>query len=298
MIWLARTAILVRYARPRSLEEALALIGEGDWRVLAGGTDFYPALGAKPLRHDVLDINGLAELRGITDTPAAIVIGARTTWSDIVRANLPASCDALKQAAREVGSLQIQNTGTVAGNICNASPAADGVPALLILDAEVEIASADSRRSEPLAAFIQGNRKTTLRPGELVTAVRLPKTSLAGASSFFKLGARRYLVISIAMTAVRLAIAGDGTVADAAIAVGACSAVAQRLRSLEQALLGSDLGAVATQPPDERHFAALTPIDDVRGSAEYRRAAAREIVWRALATVAAQEARPPKECAA
>ena len=114
----------------------------GAWRILAGGTDFYPALGAKPLRENVLDINGLAELRGIAETPAHIVIGARTTWTDIVRAPLPPAFDALKQAAREVGSVQIQNAGTVAGNICNASPAADGVPALLVLDAEVELALA------------------------------------------------------------------------------------------------------------------------------------------------------------
>jgi CO/xanthine dehydrogenase FAD-binding subunit len=288
----------VRYARPRSIEEALALMGEGEWRVLAGGTDFYPTLGARPLRHDVLDINGLSELRGITEAPDGIVIGARTTWTDIVGARLPACFDALKQAAREVGSVQIQNVGTIAGNICNASPAADGVPALLVLDAEVEIASAGGRRTEPLASFVQGNRKTGLRQGELVTAICLPRAALAGVSSFFKLGARRYLVISIAMAAVRLSIGEDGAIADAAVAVGACSAVAQRLGGLERALVGTDLRRFANEPPDEQHFAALTPIDDVRGSAEYRRAAAREIVWRALAAAAAQAEVQEKERAA
>lgn len=275
---------MVRYAKPQSVDDALALLSEGRWRILAGGTDFYPALGAKPLRDDVLDINGLAALRGISESATHLIIGARATWTDIVRADLPPALAALQAAAREVGSVQIQNAGTVAGNICNASPAADGVPALLILDAEIEIASAAGRRIEPLDTFIRGNRQTGLAQGEMVTAIRLPKRSLGGRSSFCKLGARRYLVISIAMAAVRIVSDADGTIAEAAIAVGACSAVARRLRGLERALAGCRAQDVAgaVQAAD---FAELSPIDDVRGSAGYRRAAAREIVARTLASL-------------
>lgn len=276
---------MVRYAKPQSLDDAFALLSEGPWRILAGGTDFYPALGAKPLRDDVLDINGLAELRGISETATHLTIGARTTWMDIVRADLPPALDALKAAAREVGSIQIQNAGTVAGNICNASPAADGVPALLILDAEVEIASAAGHRIEPLEVFIRGNRQTALASGELVMAIRLPKPSLGGRSSFYKLGARRYLVISIAMAAARLTIDDSGAVAEAAVAVGACSAVAKRLRMLERALAGCPTSAMGDVVQAD-HFDELSPIDDVRGSAGYRRTAAREIVARALASLA------------
>ena len=292
---------MVRYAKPQSVDEALALLSEGAWRILAGGTDFYPALGAKPLSENLLDINGLSELRGVAETATHLVIGARTSWTDIIKHPLPSAFDALKQAAREVGSVQIQNTGTVAGNICNASPAADGVPALLILDAEVEIAYASGKRCEALQTFIRGNRQTTLGPAEMVTAIRLPKTSLAGASSFFKLGARRYLVISIAMAATRIAIGDDGMVTDAAIAVGACSAVAQRLGLLESELRGQDIRSFADMTLAERHFADLRPIDDVRGSADYRSGAAREIVSRALAATAeviTRQAKPAKERAA
>jgi CO/xanthine dehydrogenase FAD-binding subunit len=292
---------LVRYAKPQSIDEALALLSEGAWRILAGGTDFYPTLGARPLRENVLDINGLSELRGIAESATHVVIGARTTWTDIIRHPLPAAFDALKQAAREVGSIQIQNTGTVAGNLCNASPAADGVPALLILDAEIEIASTSGKRYEALENFIRGNRQTALGAGEMVMAIRLPKASLAGVSSFFKLGARRYLVISIAMTAVRIAVGEHDRVADAAIAVGACSAVARRLRGLEQELRGQDIQSLADFPLTETCFAELTPIDDVRGSADYRRGAAREIVSRALTAAAeavAGQVKPAKECAA
>jgi CO/xanthine dehydrogenase FAD-binding subunit len=276
---------LVRYAKPQSIDDALALLSEGRWRILAGGTDFYPALGARPLREDVLDINGLEDLRGIVETPTHVTIGARTSWTDIIRAPLPSAFDALKLAGREVGSIQIQNSGTVAGNLCNASPAADGVPPLLILDAEVEIASATGRRIEPLESFIRGNRQITLTQGEMVTAIRLPKTALSGTSSFLKLGARRYLVISIAMAAVRLTVDAMHMVTEAAVAVGACSAVAKRLRELEKSLVGRDV-ATLVEPLDPAHFAGLTPIDDVRGSAGYRQNAAREIVARALADLA------------
>ncbi|MCV3206427.1 xanthine dehydrogenase family protein subunit M [Mesorhizobium sp. YC-39] len=272
---------MIRYAKPTTVDEALALLGEASWRIFAGGTDFYPAQGARPFRDSVLDINGLAALRGIAETGAHWVIGARTTWTDLVRHPLPAAFDALKQAAREVGSVQIQNVASIAGNLCNASPAADGVPALLVLDAEVELRSAATVRHLPVPEFILGNRRTELRPGEMVTAIRVPKNAATGTSAFVKLGARRYLVISIAMVAARLVIE-NGIVSDAAVAVGSCSAVAKRLSGVEAALRGLPVdhalaAAIQSAPIDE-----LSPIGDVRGSAEYRIDAAREIVVRAV----------------
>lgn len=274
-------ASVIRYAKPTTVDEALALLGEAPWRILAGGTDFYPTQGAKPFRENVLDINGLAALRGMTETEDHWLIGARTTWTDLVRHPLPAGFDALKQAAREVGSVQIQNVASIAGNLCNASPAADGVPALLVLDAEVELRSMATVRHRPLEKFILGNRRTELQPGEMVTAIRVPKQAATGTSAFEKLGARRYLVISIAMAAARLIIE-DGIVANAAVAVGSCSVVARRLSGVEAALRGlpvndSLVAAIQSAAMDE-----LSPIDDVRGSAEYRRDAAREIVVRAV----------------
>lgn len=272
---------MTRYAKPKTLDEALALLSEGSWRILAGATDFYPALGNRPLQQDVIDINGIAALRGIAEIDSHFIIGARTSWTEVLRSPLPPAFDALKQAAREIGSVQIQNVASIAGNICNASPAADGVPALLVLDAEIELRSRHATRIVPLHQFVVGNRKTILRDDEMVTAVRVPKATTAGNSAFYKLGARRYLVISIAMAAARIVLDGEGRVTTATVAVGSCSAVAQRLHGLERDLAG--------QPPEliERivgsaAFDALSPIDDVRGTAGYRRAAAREIVARAL----------------
>lgn len=278
---------MTRYARPKTLDEALALLDEGAWRVVAGATDFYPALGSKPLQEDILEINGLAELRGLRKSPGHIVIGARTSWTDIHSTELPPAFAALQQAAREIGAIQIQNVATVAGNLCNASPAADGVPPLMTLDAEVELRSQSGARTLPLDAFILGNRRTARLPNELVTAVLVPKASTVGRSAFVKLGARRYLVISIAMAAARVAFDLNGRIAQAAIAVGACSAVAQRLRKLEAALIDQPVGAV-TEIAASISFDELTPIDDVRGSAGYRREAAREIVIRALLAATAE----------
>lgn len=278
---------MIRYAKPATLDEALVLLGEQSWRVLAGGTDFYPAQGNRPIREDILDINGIGTLRGVVEDETWWSIGARTTWTDIIRQPLPAAFDALKQAGREVGSPQIQNVASVAGNLCNASPAADGVPALLVLDAEVELRSLEGVRHLPLADFILGNRRIARRPDELLTAIRVPKTSAVGTSGFVKLGARRYLVISIAMAAVRLSVE-DQVIRRAAVAVGACSAVATRLPHLEQALVGKTLADPLVDIVNAAPMPQLAPIDDVRGSAAYRLEAAREIVARAVQAVAGE----------
>src|SRR5579871_3393799 len=225
------------YLRPTSLEEALMALAR-PWTVLAGGTDFYPARVGRAIDENVLDITGIADLRGISAGPAGWRLGATTTWAELIETPLPPLFDGLKQAARDVGGRQIQNAGTVAGNLCNASPAADGVPPLLALDAEVEIAGLAGNRRLPLAAFITGNRRTVLAPGELVVALHVPRPGRDARSAFLKLGARRYLVISIAMAAATLEM-DEGRIVTARIAVGACSAVAQRLPSLEAALAGA-----------------------------------------------------------
>ncbi|MEO1490596.1 MAG: xanthine dehydrogenase family protein subunit M [Pseudomonadota bacterium] len=275
------------YVRPTDLTTALAHLAEREWTVLAGGTDLYPATVAQHLGGDVLDINGLDDLRGISEADDGWRIGARTTWTDVVRADLPPAFQALQQAAREVGSVQIQNSGTLAGNICNASPAADGVPALLVLDAEVELSAQTGRRTLPLGDFLTGPRSTALAPVELVTAVIVPRRSAQGVSTFAKLGARKYLVISIAMAAVRMVMDG-GRIADAAVSIGACSAVAVRLTKVERVLVGAVADATTSDLIQNTHVAAdLSPIDDVRGTAAYRVQAATELVRRAVAQVLA-----------
>ncbi len=276
------------YMRPATLDDALALLAQPGCRALAGGTDVFPALGDKPVTGPFVDVSRIDALKTIVIGANDIRIGAGVTWSEIIRYPLPSAFDGLKAAAREVGSVQIQNTGTIAGNLCNASPAADGVPPLLALDAEIEIASkAGGQRQLPLSQFITGYRKTALAPGEIVTAVIVPR-SIDGPSCFVKLGARRYLVISIAMVAAILAKSSDGRIAKARIAVGACSPVAQRQPEMEAALTGAPWSAEAASRVHEGQLRGLSPIDDVRASGAYRREAALTLVRRAIAQITAE----------
>ena len=275
------------YLRPTRQSDALAALAQGKLTVLAGGTDYYPAKVGKALTDDILDISAIAALRGVREDPAHWRIGATTTWSDLAAAALPPLFDGLKLAAGEIGGAQIQNAGTIGGNLCNASPAADGVPPLLALDARVEIAYAAGSTTIALADFIRGNRKTALQSGQLLTAILVPKPAHAARSHFIKLGAREYLVVSIAMAAATLEIEA-GRVRAARIAVGACSSVAQRLPLAEAALAGKPCDAALGAWLRAEHLAALSPIDDVRASATYRRDAALTLARRVLNHLGAQ----------
>jgi CO/xanthine dehydrogenase FAD-binding subunit len=275
------------YLRPTELGDALAALARPR-AILAGGTDFYPARVGRTIDEDVLDITALP-LGGIEERANHWRIGALATWSELIATPLPACFDALKLAAREVGGAQIQNAGTIAGNLCNASPAADGVPPLLAMNAEVELASAAGERRVPLADFITGNRKTARRGDELLTAIHVPMPAPGTQSVFLKLGARRYLVISIVMVAATIEPDAQNQVSRARIAVGACSPVARRLGALESALNGLPIDARLATIACQEHLAqSLAPIDDVRGSAHYRNDAALTLVGRALAELGAK----------
>lgn len=273
------------YLRPAELGEALAALAVRPRIILAGGTDYYPARVGRPSDDDILDITALSALKAIGRTEGAWRIPALATWSDVIAAELPPLFDGLKLAAREVGGVQIQNAGTVCGNLCNASPAADGIPNLLALDARVELASAGGRRHVAVADFVTGNRRTARRPEELVTAVLIPAPQRPARSSFLKLGARKYLVISIVMVAAVVEMAGD-TIVSARVAVGSCSAAAQRLPALEQRLVGAKLSGNLAAMVHTSDLSPLSPIDDVRGTAAYRSDAALTLVGRALSELA------------
>ena len=212
--------------------------------MLAGGTDLYPAHVGRPLAQPLLDITAIAALRGIRrEADGGWTIGATTTWTDVVRADLPPVFDALKAAAREVGGVQIQNAGTVAGNVCNASPAADGAPALMALDARVVL------RSERGERELRGR---ALRARQPAHGARAPtssssrsacrRASARARSAFIKLGGRRYLTISMTMVALGVDVDAAGiVVAAAASRSAAAPAVARRLPALEARLVGARL---------------------------------------------------------
>ena len=265
------------YFQPLTLSEAVRDAQNNGVQVLAGGTDFYPSHGDVLPDFPILDISRVPEISGIERIETGWRIGAMTSWTDVIKADLPPAFDGLKAAAREVGSLQIQNLGTVAGNLCNASPAADGVPPLLTLDAEIEIIGLRGVRKMPLKNFLKGPRSTDLSSGEIVSAIHIPAVD-GVVSRFSKLGSRKYLVISIAMVAVLLRVE-NGAIAEARVAVGACSPVATRLTGLEADLFGArDISGIVKS----QHLSTLSPIDDVRGSSDYRLDVVVPLIERAL----------------
>ena len=285
------------YARPTALASALDALDAGARSgrvpvIVAGATDHYPARVGRVVDEDVLDVSALAGMRGVQPIAGGWWLPSGATWTELVEAPLPPAFDGLKRAARAVGGLQIQNRGTIVGNVCNASPAADGMPNLMALDAVVELASREGTRRLPIGEFVTGNRTTRREPHELVTGLFVPDPSMGDArsiatSTFVKLGSRAYLVISIAMVAAVVVRDTSDRITSARIAVGACSPVARRLSALENALAGRELRPGIGELVADAHLAPLSPIDDVRGSATYRRHAALVLVRRALEELAA-----------
>jgi len=273
---------MAAYYRPVTLDEALMIRANESVTVLAGGTDVYPARANRVgwgdmRRDDILDISAIKALKGISKDGEYIRFGSLTTWSELRRADLPPAFAGYQAASRDVGGQQVQNRGTLVGNICTASPAGDGMPCLLSLDAEVELASERGVRRVPVEGFITGYRRTVCAHDEIVTALLVPQPLAGAIGEFIKLGSRRYLVISIAIAAVVVAVDPAGAVTHARVAVGACSEVAQRLHDLESALTEQPI----TAAPDliaHAHFAALKPIGDLRASGHYRDSAARDLV--------------------
>ena len=270
-----------QYHCPTNLPEALAALAAGPRIVMAGGTDVMPVGVDRP----VLDITALPGLRGLHRHDDHWFLPCLTTWADIAAATaLPPGLAGLAEAARQVGGRQIQTCATVVGNLCHASPAADGIPPLLALGAQVELHSLAGQRLMKLEDFILGPRQTARRVDELVLGLRIPQARAQARSVFLKLGARRYLVISIAMVAATAEIAADGTLRAPRIAVGACGPHAVLLPELAAALDGRHADPALVRPA---HLAGLAPIDDVRAPAAYRRLAALELVRRAVAGLAA-----------
>jgi CO/xanthine dehydrogenase FAD-binding subunit len=271
------------YLRPTELSEALAALGDRPWSVLAGGSAFYPARLGNPLDQDVLDISAINDARAMTREAGCWRIPMLATWSDLIaNQDLPAQFDGLKKAARQVGSLQIQNVATICGNLCNASPTADGVPNFLALDALVELQSVRRARLLPVPDFVIGDHQTARAVDELVTALIIPENDYRSRSTFLKLGARKYLVISIVMVGAVLELDIDLRITTARLAIGGCGPVAKRLPRLEEHLLGQELTTDLADLVSDRDLVPSYAIDDFRGSAAYRRDAALTLLRRTL----------------
>ena len=267
------------YYRPDKINDALYSLSKEKLTIAAGCTDLLPSTQQENLGNNILDISGIKSLRHISFENGFRKIGSGVTWTDLVENNeLPKCYDMLKECSLQIGSKQIQNLGTIGGNLCNASPAADGVPCLLSLDASIELLSLNGKRVLKLEDFIKGSRKTELKNNEILSAILIPKEAEIGRSSFLKLGARKYLVISIAMIACKLNLKKD-VISEIAISVGSCSAVAKRIKSLENLLIGKsikdELTAIILNYNYENY---LSPINDIRGTNTYRFKASKVLV--------------------
>ena len=258
--------------RPRSLAEALRLRREHPTAtVLAGGTDVFVYMEAGALAPSgVIDLWGCEGLRSIGLDRGTLRIGAMSTYTDLVSSGLVPGV--LKEAALTVGAVQIQNRGTVGGNICNSSPAGDTLPVWLVLDAEFELASVSGTRRVAAADFWQGYKKTARNDDELLVAIYLP--DVRGEAHFRKVGTRMAQSISKVVFAARRA-AGE-----ARIAFGAVGPVPMRIPAAETAVAN---GAPAAEVL-ALVAAGICPIDDVRSTSDYRRRVTTNVVRRWLST--------------
>jgi CO/xanthine dehydrogenase FAD-binding subunit len=254
--------------RPTSLDEALRLKAEVPEAVpIEGGTDVMIALNFDRLRPPaLLDLNGVLELKGWSRENGAIRLGAGLTYTEAMRQPLAAALPALAEAARTVGSPQIRNRGTVGGNLGTASPAGDALPPLLVERAEVELGSVRGTRAVALGEFLVGPKRNALAADELILAVRV--TPSGARQTFMKVGPRNAMVIAVCS----LALAVDSELGEIRASFGSAGPVP---------------GLVVEPVAGQAHLAQLvaeaaSPIDDVRGSAAYRRHALRVLTQRAL----------------
>jgi CO/xanthine dehydrogenase FAD-binding subunit len=266
---------------PRDLAAALErILHEPDvWKPFAGGTDLMVLLEAGKLPHrKFLSIWNLAELRGIETTTTHVTIGALTTYSEVKAQELftrefPLLC----QAASETGSVATQNRGTLGGNIANASPAADSPPALFVYDAELELVSAAGSRWVPYPVFWFGYKQTDLRKSELIRRIRLPRGKSAWKQYYRKVGTRRAQAISKVCFAAAARV-DSGRITDVRIALGSVAPTVLRAKETEKILRGEKLTPASVHAAQEVLACEISPIDDLRSTARYRRRVAQNLL--------------------
>ena len=270
---------------PRTLTEAYAALAErgGALKVIAGGTDLMVLMNAYQLDiREFLDIWRVDELRGIADETGTIRIGALTTYTEIIRSALvQRHIPALVAASRTIGAIQIQNRGTLGGNVVNASPAGDSLPVLAAYDAMVEVGSARGLRVVPFNKFYTGYRRSVLEPDELVLGVRIPKLETGAQDFFCKVGTRRAQAISKTVLAAK-ARTVNSVVESISIGVGSVAPTVIRARQTERLLSGAKLTDEVIHQARETISREVVPITDLRSTEHYRRTVTGNILARFL----------------
>ncbi len=258
---------------PASLDDALRLLGgdPGIWRPFAGGTDLMVLLEANKLGHRrFVSLWNLPELRGIDVVDNAVTLGAMTTYTQIQQhATLREEFPMLCEAASWTGAVAIQNRGTLGGNIANASPAADSLPALLVYEAEVELISATGTRRVAYRDFHTGYKTTVMREDELIRAIHLPRATAGWRQHSRKVGTRKAQAISKVCLAAMAQVDGS-TINDIRLAYGSVAPMPVRVWKTEAALKGQTIDSALIKAARAELLNELKPIDDVRSTADYR----------------------------
>lgn len=261
-----------QYHLPESLDEALSLLAELENATpVIGGTDLMIAMrNGVSIPDHIVDLNKISELNYVKAVDGIIMIGATATHAEVANSPIAAKIPSLVDSVSRIGSPQIRNRGTITGNICNASPAADSAPPLLVHMAEVEIQSLDGKRTIPIVDLFAGPKINSLQPGELLTEIRIPVPPAGSSSSFKRIGRRKAFTLSVVSSAAYIQMEGE-TCTDAKVAFGSVAITPIRVPEAESLLSGSKLDEETVKVASDAVYEAVKPITDVRGTAEYRK---------------------------
>lgn len=270
---------------PKTVVGAFAILSERREGavIFAGGTDLMVLMNARMLdAREFINIWGLSELKGIDDEGDYLRIRALTTYTDLIKSDLIRKyVPSLVEASRTIGAVQIQNRGTIGGNVVNASPAGDSLPVLAAYDAEVEIGSARGTRLIPFNEFYTGYRKTVLEPDELLLAIRIPKLKEGVRDFFWKVGTRRAQAISKTVLAAKAKV-DDGRIVSIGIGLGSVAPTVIRARETERLLVGSALSPGLIEEARDTISREISPITDLRSTEHYRRTVTGNVLMKFL----------------
>jgi carbon-monoxide dehydrogenase medium subunit len=284
----------MRYEAPGSLDQAVALLAAepGEARVLAGGTDLLVQLRTDLIEPALLvDIKRIPEMRRIAEEGGGFRVGAAVTGAELKEhPRLKAMWPGLVEAANLIGSTQVQGRATMGGNLCNGSPAADSVPALIAAGAIASIAGPNGRREVPVEDIMQGPRRLALAKGEIVASFLLPPRPARTADAYLRFIPRTEMDIAVVGCGVCLTLDASGTCTAARVALGAVAPRPLPVPEAARALVGTKLDAGALDRLDAAARGACQPIDDKRGTREYRTKVA-GVLARRTAQIALERAR-------
>ena len=279
---------------PTTVDEVVALLGSGNARVLAGGTDLIVQMreGRRQVGR-VVDLKRIPELTGIAEEKdGGLRIGAALNVTAMAAHPAMRHYPAVVELGQMIGSYQIQNRASIGGNVCNAAPSADAIPALICLDARAAVAGPAGRREMPIETLFVGPGRTTLGPQDILISLRLPPQPNGSAAKYLRFTQRREMDIAVAGCGAWLRLGSDGTMTEARIALAAVAPTPVRATGAERRLIGERPSAKLLEEASRLAARDTTPISDTRGSADYRRELVRVLTMRALASCCAQLGRP------